>query len=341
MRLTIVPLKEADPVAVRGLLVRSWERDWSEELAESYFAWRYGARGSGETLLACDRGRCVGILDSFIRPYWIAGRLEWVRETCDWFCVPEYRALGVGLYLMRQMMSKPEPILNIGGSDTTLDLLPRLKWARLRDVDNFVLPVSMRTTAGLVAHRRWRGSGALTPRIPDIRWVRRLPRKPPPSSNFQVRVRAPLKDEVLPRIAAYALAPGLEISILDWLARAPPVLGEFVLLSFFCSSEPVGVSISRLQKHPFGCTARIVHLHTARFEVIDWMVSETVHHLIERGAGVIACSASCPTMESALSTLRFVRRSPSPVYWWPSNKQPPPGLYHLSSLRADNALYFE
>ena len=82
MSITVVPLNEADPVGVRELLVRSWRCDWSEELAADYLAWRYGARGSGETLLACDGRRCVGILDSFIRPYRIAGRREIGRASC-------------------------------------------------------------------------------------------------------------------------------------------------------------------------------------------------------------------------------------------------------------------
>jgi hypothetical protein len=342
MGLTFVPLKEADRAGVRGLLVRLWERDWSEELAENYFMWRYGARGNAETLVACDRGQCVGVLDSFIRPYWIAGRLETVRETCDWFCLPEYRALGVGLHLMRQMMAKPEPILSIGGTEFTLDLLPRLKWARLRDVDNFALPLlSARTVAGLVAHRLRRRSAALVRTIPDIRLARRIPRKPPPSANVQVRVRAPGKNEELPRIAPYDLAPELETSILDWLTLAPSLLGEFVLLSFFCDCEPVGVSISRLQMLPFGRRARIVHLHPARFDVIDWMVSETVHHLIERGAGAVFCRASCPATARALSALRFAWYQSTPVYWWPTDKLLSSGLVHLTSLRGDDAFQFE
>src|SRR6516162_5997512 len=106
MRISVVPLNEADPAGVCELLVRSWKCGWSREFLVDYLAWRYRARGSGETFLACDGSRCVGVLDSFIRPYWIAGRQEMVRETCDWFCMPEYRSAGVGLHLMRRMMAK-------------------------------------------------------------------------------------------------------------------------------------------------------------------------------------------------------------------------------------------
>jgi hypothetical protein len=63
---TFFLLSEVDPAPVRELLVHAaWERAWSEDVAENYFAWRYaGARGIGYTLVACDQGRCVGILDS-------------------------------------------------------------------------------------------------------------------------------------------------------------------------------------------------------------------------------------------------------------------------------------
>jgi hypothetical protein len=82
--ITISPMAEADRPGVQELLAGMWQHDWSEEQTEKYFAWRYGGRDSGLTLVARDKGRCVGILDSFIRPYLIAGRRELVRES--YFC---------------------------------------------------------------------------------------------------------------------------------------------------------------------------------------------------------------------------------------------------------------
>jgi hypothetical protein len=319
----------------------SWKRDWNEPLADSYISWRFGARGSGETLVASDRGRCVGVLDSFLRPYWIDGRQEVVRETCDWFCQPEYRVLGVGLHLMRRMMAKPEPILVIGGTDYTQVLLPGLKWARLPDVGNFVLGVSARTVGGLVAHKRWQRGSVLARAIPDIPLVRRPPYVAPPSANSQVRIRVPGEAEAAPKIGPYAVAPALDTKVLDWFARAPAVLGQFLILNFFSDATPVGVSICRLQELPhFGSVSHIVHLHAARFDVIDWMVSETTRHLIERDAGVVLCRASCPTTASALSALGFWRLKPVPAYWWPADKLPPSGPLHFTKLQADDALEF-
>jgi hypothetical protein len=338
MSVSFVKLSEANPRSVRELLIKRSDGSWSEEFADSYFAWRYGARESGETLLACHGTEYVGIIDSFVRPYRMGEDRVAVRETCDWFCLPKYRALGVGLHLMRRMMAEQEPILSIGGTEYTRDLLPRLKWARLPDLDGFVLPVSARTMAGLLAHQLWPRQVSLVYGIPDVRLVRRLRRQPPPSANVSVRPRSVGDVEDIAGVAPYALTPILEPSTLEWLAWAPAALGEFVVLYFFCDGEPVGISLSRLEKLRFGCKAQMVHLHGARFEVIEWIVSETVHHLVDRGAGAILCYASCPTTTAALSALGFVRRSSIPVYWWPADKPPPSGVLHLTSLRADDAL---
>jgi hypothetical protein len=336
------PIGEADSAQVRDLLVRaSWKRDWSEPTAEGYVAWRYGARANGgDTLVACDGGRCVGILDSFVRRYWIDGRQQAVRETCDWFCLPEYRALGVGLHLMRRMMQKPEPIVVVGGTDTTRNLLPRLNWARLPDVGNFILGVSARTVAGLVAHSQWPAGVKLARLMPDIRLVRRVRHLPPPSAHSDVRVRA-LGEAEVSSIAPYAVAPALDAPSLDWLARAPAVLGEFVLLSFVCDDKPAGISISRIRELAgFGRTSQIVHLHAADAGMIGWMASATVNDLIARGVGAITCRASCPATAAVLPALGFWKRKPSPAFWWPATRVPPTGPLHLTTLQADDALQF-
>ena len=342
MSVTFQPLSEADPADVRDLLVGSvWKRDWSKEIAETYFAWRYRARESGDTLVASDQGRCVGILDSFTRPYWIDGHEQMVRETCDWFCLPEYRAFGVGLHLMRRMMAKPEPILVIGGTTYTRDLLPRLKWTRLPDVGNYLLGVSARTLAALAAHKRWRAGIPLARAVPNIPLLWRVPQHPAPSANCEVRLRVLGEATELGAIAPYAVAPTLGTRVLDWLAHAPAVLGQFVQLSFYCEGELAGISISRLEElSSAGRFAKIVHLHAARLEMIDWMLSVTVNHLVEHGAGAVLARVSCPATASSLSSLGFWKLQSSPAHWWPAKAVPPAGLLNLTALQADDALQF-
>jgi Acetyltransferase (GNAT) family len=337
MSIALIPLSEADPASVRRLLAEVWECDWSDQL-EDYLAWRFGRRESGETLVASAGGQCVGILDSFIRPYLIDGRRQSVRETCDWYCLPQYRAVGVGLHLMRRMMSRPEPILVIGGTQATLDLLPRLKWVRLVNVDRFALAVSAKTTAGLVAQRLGRYGGAFARIVPNIRLVYRLRRTPPPSANAEVREGAFGAAEGLAANSPYDFAPWLDGSILDWLAIAPKAVGEFALLSFFDNGVPVGLTISRLQTLAIGCKAQLVHVQTARLELIDWIVGATVRHLIDRGAGLVSCDTSCPATCRALRALGFLRWQTIASHWWHADSLAPSGLFNLTSLSADNAI---
>jgi hypothetical protein len=341
LSINFVALNESDAACARELLTRHvWKRDWSEDLAERYFAWRYMGRPSGETLLAFDRGRCIGILDSFLRPYWIDGRRQLVRETCDWFCLPEYRPLGVGLHLMRWIMSKPEPIIAIGGTGDTQDLLPRLKWASLPAINNFTLPVSAKTVAALLARGAGHCFAWARHVVPNIRLVLRLPRAVPPFDHPVVQVRAPGDSEQLAGIGPYGFGPEIEAPVLDWLSCAPRLLGEFVVLSFLVDGVQAGVSICRIETGPLGCVAQIVHFQPAELEVIDWMVSETVRHLLGRGAGVVFCRSSCPVTASALSALGFHRRKPVPAFWWSSDSPPPAGRFNLNSLQADDAFHF-
>lgn len=344
MSIAVVPLSEADPTGVRELVVRmSWRRAWSNETADDYIAWRFGARSAGEALVACDRGRPVGFLDSFLREYRIGEDRQLVRETCDWFCHPDYRAFGVGLLLMRRMMAKPEPILVIGGTKHTQDLLPRLKWTRLTDVDNFVLGISARTLSGLVAYKRWKVGLALARWIPDIRLVRSSRYERAPTANCETRARQPGDREAATSIAPpHAVAPTLDAGVVDWLTRAPAVLGRFLVLDFYCDGAPVGVTISRLHaRSEFGCISEIVHVHAARFDTIEWMVGETVRHLVAQGAGAVTSRTSCQTAAAAMSALGFRRLRPIPTYWWPANKLPASGTYNLSRLTADEGLQFE
>ena len=340
MSITIIPLSEADHAGVLQLLATFWQRGWTETLIEDYFVWRYGSRGDGETLVACDRGRSVGIFRSFIRRYWIDGRQELVRETG--LVLPAaipgaWRRIAP--HAPNDVQAGTDPLL--GGSQTTLDLMPRLKWARLPNAERFLLSVSARNAAGRIGHRLGRCGVALARMIPDARLVRRLRREPLPSATAQVRRREfGAAIEEIAEIVPYDFAPWLDTATLDWLASAPKVLGEFVLLSFFSDCKLVGVSVSRLQQLAFGSEAHMVHVHAERLVLVDWIVSETVHHLIDRGAGAVACETSCPATGRALDALGFVRRRAIQAHWWHANKRPPSGVLNLTTLRADDALGF-
>src|SRR6478672_10662270 len=101
MALRVTRLEGAIRPAFERLLAQVWGQTWSEDLARTLVRWRYDDRTpAGETWLAMDGEKCVAMVDSFLRPYLLDGRPILLRETCDWFCLPRYRPLGVGIRLM-------------------------------------------------------------------------------------------------------------------------------------------------------------------------------------------------------------------------------------------------
>jgi len=129
--------------------------------------WRYYERPStGGAWLICNDQQCVAMFDSFLRAYLLDGRRILLREGCDWYCLPKYRLLGLGVRLTRKMVSCPEPMLAIGGSGATLAMLPRLRWRRLSDARKYVLPVRARAFAGAVLKNRWPGGEVWLTRYP-------------------------------------------------------------------------------------------------------------------------------------------------------------------------------
>ena len=65
-------------------LLMFWDQHWEKEFQQEFLAWRYGRRTDGETLVAMSGSKCIGMIDSFIRPYRIGGQEVLVREPCDW-----------------------------------------------------------------------------------------------------------------------------------------------------------------------------------------------------------------------------------------------------------------
>lgn len=338
MPISLAYLSPANASAERELLVQFWQQQWgvswSDDLAQRFFAWRYLERPSGETLLALDNGRCVATLDSFLRTYLMAGRCVTVRETADWFCLPEYRPLGLGLKLMRQMMAKPEPIIVIGGTAATQSLLPRLKWEPLPAVENYLLPVSIRALVGFGLRRRRAGSEVFARLIPSGLKIRRPRRLPPPVPSAQVCVSSNGRVPPPPPPDAYTLAVLIDKDSLRWNALAPKEVGDLITLNFVVDGMLVGISMSRLQRRVEGCTGKLLHLQSAEQSpaMIGWIVSETMLHLVDRGAGLIICRSSCPTIRAALRRVGCLSARPYPAFWWSARGIAPTSTMHLTKI---------
>jgi hypothetical protein len=72
--------------------------------------------------------------------YRVAGQQVLVREPCDWYCLPGNR--GVGMRLMKWLISKKEPLLGVGLPKAAIAIAPRLNWKHLLDTHDFVLPIT-------------------------------------------------------------------------------------------------------------------------------------------------------------------------------------------------------
>jgi hypothetical protein len=326
-----------------GLLSERWPGDWTDEFAGRFFAWRYLTRPAGETLLAQDGDRCVAILDSYLRPYVLSGTIATVRETCDWYCRPEYRPLGVGVRLMRQMMAKREPIIVVGGTEATHLLLPRLKWQLLPDVPIYVLPLSLKTAVAFGLRKFLPASDGLARFIPSSLGIFHPRRLAPPTTSAQVMISSTFEVPVTASSDEYALAPLLDSDRLNWLAQAPREVGDLLTLTFLIDGRLVAVSVTRLQRRPEGLTAKILHLQSEDRSpaTIGWIVSQTALHLADKGVCLIICLASEPTVLDTLRRVGFLAAGRRGCFWWSTDGSTPSGRMNLTKMVGDDEVWAE
>lgn len=341
MALRLARLDEVMRPAFERLLAEAWEENWDPARAAELVDWRYYRRDTaGETWIATDGTACVAMVDSFLRPHLLDGRRVMLREACDWYCLPKYRPLGVGIHLMRKLMTGPEPILSIGGTAATVEILPRLRWAPMPAVTKMVLPLTVRDLAANLL-RTWRPAREdLARAVPRFLPFRAPPRPVPPPG--EARVEAWQHGAALPMPTGPGLVELAEPAELDWRMRMPAWLARPVGLVFRLDGEPVGFSLSQVEPSAGGTEACLVHLQLARPDraLASWVVAETASRLAAEGVGMIRCLASTPEKIAALEQAGFTRTRPRPAYWWQRDGEPPPTSLDAGYLRADDAMPF-
>ena len=301
--------------------------------------WRYLSRPSAETFLAMDGDRSVAILDSYLRPYLLHGEVATIRETCDWYCQPRYRPLGIGVKLIRQMMAKPQPILVVGGTQTTHSLLPRLKWQRLPDVPIYVLPLSLKTAVAFGLRKRAPKAGeVLAFLIPSKVRAFRARKLPLPADSAHVTDSCRSEAPGLPNPSPYALSVILDKENLDWLLGAPKEVGDLLVLKFFICGRLVAISLTRLQQRREGLTGKILHIQSEDRSsgMMSWIASATALHLTRREVRLIICLSSDPVIGDALRAAGFMAAGQRAAFWWWAEKKPPTGLMHLTKMVGDD-----
>jgi len=342
MALRLTQLDETNRAAFEALLAQAWRQNWGPELARALVRWRYYDRPSGGgTWLTFDGGQCVAMLDSFVRPYLLDGRRVLVRESCDWYCLPKYRPLGVGIRLMREMMACPEPMLSVGGTAATVSILPRLGWTKLPNAGSYFLPIKARGLAGALLRNRWPEAEAYAKAIPAFIALQRPRRaRAPPIGVSRVAERRPGAPAASAVAQDHRLLQLLDQAEEAWLTRMPRGVAEVLGLTFFIDEAPVGFSFSQVEPVVTGLDGRIVHLQIAHPQqaVADWVVAETASRLAARGVGIIRCLASAPEKIGALSKAGFLLKGPVPGYWWPQAGLPTPLATDVGFLHADHSV---
>ncbi|MBV8093221.1 MAG: GNAT family N-acetyltransferase [Acetobacteraceae bacterium] len=337
-------LDEATRLPFEQLLTHVWPHR-SADFQAAVVRWRYYTRpANGGTWLAFDGDRCVALIDSFLRAYLLDGRRLLVRETCEWFCLPEYRPRGIGTLLMRKMMAGAEPIFGISGTAASLAMFPRLRWRALEPVQKWLLAVKARTLLGSLLRAKWPPGEAVAKFIPNAIPIRPRPRLVMPSRGIaEVRDMYEAAAVPLPSPRPEGLVQILDQADRDWLAKMPSRLARPIGLVFLLNGESVGASFSQLEPAASGIEGRIVHLQIAcgaAQEIFNWVVTETARRLVDAGAGIIRCWASVPEKIAALRQAGFMMIRLEPTYWWSRDRSPAPARIDAGYLRADDAIPF-
>jgi len=123
-------------------LKRFSEEVWQRPTSDAYYTWRYLDAPGHTTLLATQGERCVGTVSAFCRKYQTEAGIVDGLEAFDWYTLPAMRGSGVGIRLMKSLLDLGKPMVALGGSEDTLDLLPRLGFKTVAAATEFFLPLS-------------------------------------------------------------------------------------------------------------------------------------------------------------------------------------------------------
>lgn len=330
--------------AVRQLLLQYWERTWPSDVADRFLRWRLFDRPDWAAVAAFDGERCVAFIDSFVRPYTIDGERVRVRETGEWFCLPDYRPLA-SLKVLQALMKKPEPIIATTNSEVTKAVLPRLKWQVVCEQQQCVFPVGVGVAVkGLTKRLNMQLStlpevtGTLLPF--RFRKPKRLAAPDQPASMHEIASADDLPDLTPPKdaFALYALADRADAR---WFSAAPSGEGRFIWLAFRIKDETVGLSLSRIFREGPYKAARLLHIQSTRHDpdLYAWIASETSGHLAEGGVHWIEARSTSDMIVGALEQTGYMKGSAFPVYWWPGGDRVAlDGNILLNGMRGEEAL---
>jgi len=311
----IVPLAPEHLDAVAAFSAATFQRPRSA----AYLRWRYLEPSFQHAYLALRDGRCVATLTAFRRPYAAGGDQLPICDSFDWYCLPELRNSGLGVRLMQRMMKDPDPVIVTGGTQDTRELLPRMGFRSLDEVQRFSLPLRAARAAEALARRgipRALGRAGFAVARP---WMAAR-RRAAPRGGSAIPV-ASVGEEALaidPRPQGRGSMPLWTPEYLRWLGSGFPGMGHYLPLYFAVGEALVGWALLRLYVGAEGCEAALldVRARAATEDLYTWMVSEAAVRAAGLGAGFLSAGSSCPLVVTALRRNRFLAAGTQPIHFF-------------------------
>jgi hypothetical protein len=317
----IVPMGPANWPAVRRFAAATWpERVQSD----AFLRWRYDECPVLRGYLALRDGECLAMVTALARPYRVGGVTREVRESFDWYCLPRYRGSGLGVRVLRRLMEDPEPVVVIGGSADTRELLPKLGFQVPDALVPYTLPLGPGRLSEVLAERAKipplltrAGFALLRPLV--------APRRRPRSDGARALAVSGLGPEIeaLYRAGRYGVVPEWRVPMLRWFGAGFPGIGQVVSLYFVRGEALLGFSLLRIHPTPSGSAAQLVDLFAPQpdVELFRWMVSETACVAAGFAADVLTAFSTSPELGLALRRNRFRRGEALPIHWYDRAQQ--------------------
>lgn len=322
-------------------VVRLGERAWGRPRSKEFYRWRYLECPVLDVHLNARRGEeCLATVSAMRRRYRTGNGTVDCLEVLDWYCLPEHRGKGIGVQVMEALMKRPEPLLVVGGTPSTLRILPRLGWGTLAFSHPFILPLRGRPMGAELRRRRGVPAPLGTGLFTLGTWTLLRPRIRPPPPGGSMMLAEGIRDDVdclYEGPLGYGAVQMPDSSQRRWIQSPHGGAGRYLSIQFTVGSRLRGWALGRVFPTEDGMEAAIVDIFTPRpaLDLYEWMVSAMVSRLAEFRPGLIRARATCPVLGRALGRNRFLKGKANPVLFWPGQGAPLPGGIHMVRNTAD------
>ncbi|MCB1759072.1 MAG: hypothetical protein KDI68_04720 [Gammaproteobacteria bacterium] len=321
MSIEIIDADDPDREMLVRFIIETRENHWSPQQIHDFVEWRYFGREHSVPVMAVRDGQCLAFVDSQVRHYFLGANTIPLQESSEWFCMPKYRPIGLGIRVMQKLMERETPIISVRGTVASQQLVQKLGWRKIRPVYLFSKMVNWKSRV----RDHWRRLSD-TNRGSELTVVNEAPggEHPPPDD-----------------VASDCLKTRLETWEIRWFDAAPDFIGKFHWLRFYLDDSCCGFALVRIYQGAEYRRSQIVHLESTTDD--RWtnlaIVEKTSGFLAKSGALRIMARASSPAVCRAYEDAGFVNDGPQPGFLWDRERSlPTDSDTDLSYLRGDDSI---